>query len=169
MFGFENFLQGMLPNFNMQNASGAASMNPAGQAPQVPPMTPMAAPQNQFGIMNALNTMQPMANQPSAPSYFNNLPQAEQNNLRAGASPEALGVNADPSNPMKNDMMRKLMMMQFLTKQQGKQDNSVPSSLPTGLSGGPRPGGGMPGGANPVAPLNSMPPQMQQRPRFLTG
>jgi hypothetical protein len=39
-------------------------------------------------------------------------------------------------------MMRKLMMMQFLTKQQGKQQDQMPN-MQTGLGGGPRPGPGM--------------------------
>jgi hypothetical protein len=181
MFGLEDLLGGLLPNFNFANPQAPQQpgvVPPQTQVPNINAAMPnLMAPNLSMGMGNGqpplsnplLNKMQmPVTPVPASIPQAPPLPSALNANP-AGANPEALGVSADPSNPMKNDMMRKLMMMQFLTKQQGKQQDQMPN-MQTGLGGGPRPGPGMGMAPNAsIAPVNSMPNPMQQRPRFLTG
>ncbi len=106
---------------------------------------------------------------PAVPEYFKNAnPGAAASAAQPqSTNPAALGVTSDQSNPMNNEMMRKMMLAQFLSKQGGQQQPKV--GMPSAPGGMPMGGGGgMPmGGQRPGAGVNSMPAPMQARPRFI--
>lgn len=102
---------------------------------------------------------------PSVPQYYKD---ANPGAGAQGANPASLGMVNDPSNPMNNDMMRKMMMAQFMAKQGQQQQAGAPAALPMIGGGGGRPGMGN-GMGNPGQLLNSMPPQLPNRKQFLGG
>src|SRR5687767_4162172 len=140
MNGLEDFFGNLFSklNFNPTQSPGTLPTAPTLPGQNIPNYFANLMKPEQIALTNGASGNQ------SIPPYFANLPQQEQAKLQqSSTNPEALGVNADASNPLKNDMMRKMMLMQFLTRQQSKQQSPEVSSMPPSPGPGPQPGPGM--------------------------
>jgi hypothetical protein len=137
MAGFLDFLFG---NMMSPGAAGATPGAPGAPMPQIPQMAPNV-PQ-----MNPLEGLLKSFAAPQQPQ----LPMAN----KAAVDPTALGVGSDASNPMGNESIRKMMLMQHLAKQGNSQpQQGMPAMAPSASGAMPSRFGNSMGGAGGVDPM----------------